>query len=106
MGASGGFLQKKQKCPPMLGRQVKVLLRDGDGTHRAGLCGFHGGGYGVGRQLAGTATARMPVIWNTSGQIPVHWVQPMQRSGSTNAFMGSSSLSEMARPSFNLRSGL
>ena len=54
----------------------------------------------------GTATARMPVIWNTSGQIPVHWVQPMQRSGSTNAFMGSSSLSEMAGPSFNLRGGL
>ena len=62
MGTSGGFLQKKQKCPPVLGRQVKVLLRDGDGTHRAGLCGFHGGGYGVGRQLA----------WHSDGQDACH----------------------------------
>ena len=35
----------------------------------------------------GMATARVPSIWYTSGQSPAHWVQPMQSSGSTNAFM-------------------
>ena len=53
MGASGGFLQKKQKCPPVLGRQVKVLLRDGDGAYRAGVGGVHRLGHFLRRDGAG-----------------------------------------------------
>ena len=33
------------------------------------------------------ATANVPSMVNTSGHRPAHWVQPMQRSGSTNAFI-------------------
>src|SRR5699024_1298621 len=35
----------------------------------------------------GMATARVPSIEKTSGHRPAHWVQPMQRLGSTIAFM-------------------
>ena len=36
----------------------------------------------------GTATARMPVIWNTSGQIPVHWGAADAEIGVNECFHG------------------
>ena len=39
----------------------------------------------------GMATASVPSIWYTPGQSPAHWVQPMQSSGSTKAFIKSTS---------------
>ena len=45
-------------------------------------CGTSSGGIGP-----GWATASVPSIWNTAGQSPAHWVQPMHKSGSTYAFI-------------------
>ena len=65
-------------------------------AHRAGVGGVHGQRHLVGRDVAGDGDSQSPL--HLVYQSPAHWVQPMQSSGSTNAFM-------LVLPPFRIRKG-
>ena len=84
---SGGFLRKKERKPPTWLTAFPLTPRCGSRLPgrrwlRPQPAAPSSGGIGP-----GWATASVPSIWNTAGQSPAHWVQPMHRSGSTYAFI-------------------